>query len=90
MAVDCWTGAISGPGRGVVDNAGECTMALDGVEGGCKMGKYFVIGLDETRTDDDFFLCNRRLMASEALLCTRLVESLCWVRAEDGILIDVV
>jgi len=64
-------------------------MALDGVEGGSKMGKYFVIGPDDTRTVDDFFLSNRRLMASEAFLFTGLVELVCWVRAEDSVLIDV-
>ena len=66
MAVDCWIGAISGPGRGVVDNTGECTVALDGVDGGCKMGKNFVIGANDTRATDDFLLCNRLLEASEA------------------------
>ena len=43
-------------------------MALDGVDGGCSLGKNFVIGPDDTRATDDFLLCNRLLVASEALL----------------------
>jgi len=54
MAVDCWIGAISGPGRGVVDNTGVFTVGLDGVEGVRSLGKNFVIGPDDTRATDDF------------------------------------
>ena len=47
--------------------------------------KNFVIGPVDTRAIDDFLLDDRLLTASEALLCTRLVELLCWERADEDV-----
>jgi hypothetical protein len=48
--------------------------------------KNFVIGPVDTRAiEDDLFLADRLLVASEALLYTRLVDLFCWVRADEEI-----
>ena len=60
-------------------------MAFDGVDGGCNLVTNFVIGPDYTRATDDFLLDDRLLAASEALLCTMLVDLLCWERADEDV-----
>jgi hypothetical protein len=52
---------------------------IDGVDGGRKMEKNFVIGADDTRATNDFFLWNRLLEASEAWVYTGGMELICWI-----------